>query len=455
MRILLSLMLFWVLILISVASYALECPAGQTVGYQFSYNSQTYNCSSFDSCASQHFDVSQPSPNPSVTSTGQAPSNVVTTTVTYSYAGLGSNSGSAGLIVYKVDKETDIKHSKFPEYNSNQTTQQDSGVSVSEVCVVDQCAAFEGDEVGGVKMPSDATQACVNSCLVTTDNPSGGKRVAVSFASEPQYKYTTAVHVGTSCTITPATPKPEVENDYIMEFVDGVPTFTQTGYKDIKLADTSDGTPGNIESQVAQLNPDVPLEVSDSNTSSGSDVSSGDIVPSSTVSNTINVTNVNNGNGVSGSYSISWNDSALAAGGTGGGSDGGTDGGSNGGTDGGSDGGADVDLSGVESRLDSINATLESFGDDVNFSADESSSKTFGQSTDDFMVGLSSAPIMTMMNNVDFGSAGGCAGFSASLPFGDVSTTLHCEVYESVSGILSAVMLFVFTFLGIRIILSA
>jgi hypothetical protein len=102
------------------------------------------------------------------------------------------------------------------------------------------------------------------------------------------------------------------------------------------------------------------------------------------------------------------------------------------------------ELSEINDKLDTENLNFESDGED-----------TFSSVSTSFYVAVQDSPLLTSIGSVSFPSGGTCETLSIDV-FGEtLSTDIHCSTFDSIKGVLSLVMMFVWGFIAVRIVLSA
>lgn len=421
-------------------AFALECASGQVSGYTATKDGSIYTCPTPDGCSAQWYSEHEAE---SMVSIGSGRYR------TREYAGGTLYTSSTGKTYSNYSYVQTITNSDGSVVHSTGT--YTGLLQVTEMCIdspdpePDTCSANAGTEASFTSQDLYSVAGCVNGCLVSS---AGGGRVQVQVEGSDGTVYTSGNYTGASCTGDESQYSKVVDEDnppYKMELIDGVPTFTSNGTT-IKLASDNTGVSGNLTTQLNNLNPDVATDVMNSSGSTGVDGSPDENITSDTV---LQVTNVNNTTNINSSgYQVGYNSGDPSGGGAGAGT-----GDETGGETGG-DTTVNVDLSGVESKLDGIQQTLDGIGDGVGFTGDDVG--TFGSITSNFVAEIQGTGFIQAANNISFPSgAGTCPSFGVSVLGGNVSTTMHCEIWDSAKGVLSVIMLFVYGVFGIRTVMSA
>lgn len=434
------------------AAFALDCPSGQSSGYEFQEDGQSITCSGGSNCAQAHFATLG-----LVSTTGADDGSGVPNTTWYEYHSMVYDYGTA--IAYKVHKHYSN------QYGSGSSNYKNYTLTLTEVCITpdpDPASCAEGVDMSYTTNDSSTAGACVAGCLVSSAGDN--KRVQVQFEGASEI-YTSGVSTGETCSGGSTT-----DANIKMEMIDGVPTFSD-GSESVKLAQSTSGTSGDIANQLIAANPNKAIDVQTSSETVGQDKTVADtpISPASQVINVTNVHNASSGN-TSGSYGFVYgaDGTGVSMGGTTGDSQTtGAQGESNtdavtcpngyvawdDGTGSACIGSVqDTDTTGIEEKLDGISDKLDDFGD-VSFSGDEVG--TFGGLTGAFYDRIKSTPLLSMGSGITFG-AGDCPSINIdTVLLGSFGTSQHCDIYNTVKPLLSAVMILIFSFIGVRIILSA
>jgi hypothetical protein len=352
----------------------------------------------------------------------------------------------------------------------------------AQSCVNNPCQDYPNqypDEFS-IDMPSEASAACHNNCEV---KPPPGKSVQISFSSTPDVKSASVVYTGAECidgTHPPSQATP-IGVQYSVE--NGVPTFSAYG-KVYKGTGSVSGTAGSVTAAAQANNPTFDVDVYGSETTGGSDVSEETNVME--VEATITDTTQNQATGTTsksyiklGSFTNNASNTStttttnpdgttttstttenvsykpvVTAIGQGAATT------SNAVTAGANTVAGAVNTQGgaTNAKLGEISGKLDGLGDaefDEEALEGGGTAPTFSESLNAFYDDVQEAPLLSAVSGITFGSAGTCVPFAISTSFGDWSTDMICEVWETISPLVSGFMLFVWGFLGFRILMSA
>jgi hypothetical protein len=342
------------------------------------------------------------------------------------------------------------------------------------------CEGMENQAAFSMDMPTGTTSACVGECEV---QKAAGPSVSISFSQTPELTLMDVKYTGASC--SSGTPPAQAAPDGVQySVVEGVPTFTGYGMT-IKAPNTATGLSGSIEASALNLNVGYGVDVQESTVTSGADTEAANppVEAAATIEGTVTTSS-----GQSGTYKMFIGGATSQGGST---STTTTDNGDGTTTTSTTTGSIDfrpvttaVTASGNEvkgavqsgtaqvvgavntqgaatgMKLDGIKDAIEGLGDDVEF--DEESlngggdSPSFGASLEGFYNRVQGSPIAQAATGITISGTGGCSALSVDAgEWGQWSTTLHCDTWQAITPYFGTVMLFVWSILGIRIVMSA
>jgi hypothetical protein len=428
--------------------------------------------------------------------TNEVPNNHICTHVVYETTdkyydnGIDGDDDNFARVYYFWRKVTSRTHSATPEgdWVTNQTGSNSYEFTRDCTCtsctnldaLANPCEGMENQAAFFMDMPTGSTSACVGECEV---QKAPGPSVSISFSQTPELTLMDVQYTGAAC-VEGTSPAQAAPDGVQYSVVDGVPTFTGYGMT-IKAPNEATGLSGSIEAAASNLNVGYGVDVQESTVTSGADTEAANppVDTAATIEGTVTTSS-----GQSGTYKMFIGGATSQGGST---STTTTDNGDGTTTTSTTTGSIDfrpvttaVTASGNEvksavqsgtaqvvgavntqgtatgTKLDGIKDAIEGLGDDVEF--DEESlngggdSPSFGASLEGFYNRVQGSPIAQAATGITISGTGGCSALSVDTgEWGQWTTSLHCDTWQAITPYFGTVMLFVWSILGIRIVMSA